>query len=270
MPTDRPFRFFGVVHLPPLPGAPRPSAGWSSVVDRALADADALVRGGVDGLIIENLGDAPFTRGPVEPHVTACLAVIGDRIRLRHGEDLLVGLNVLRNDARAALGAAVAAQADFIRVNVLSGASWTDQGLIEGEAHRLLRYRRELGVDPHDASGRPVRIAADICVKHGVPAGEGDLARQAHDTAGRGGADALIVTGSATGRATATVDLERARRAAPQSPIWVGSGVTLDTAADMRVRADAAIVGTALHRDGDLEAPVEVARVRAMRAALGG
>ena len=87
MPTDRPFRFFGVVHLPPLPGAPRPSAGWSSVLERALADADALVRGGLDGLIIENLGDAPFTRGSVEPHVTACLAVIGDRIRQCHGED---------------------------------------------------------------------------------------------------------------------------------------------------------------------------------------
>ncbi len=57
--------------------------------------------------------------------------------------------------------------APFIRVNVLSGVMATDQGLIEGCAHELLRYRRELGSD--------VKIMADVLVKHARPLGSPTL-----------------------------------------------------------------------------------------------
>ena len=52
----------GMVHLRPLPG----SAGWNGDVDAlvqaALTDATALVAGGCDALIVENMGDTPFSR----------------------------------------------------------------------------------------------------------------------------------------------------------------------------------------------------------------
>jgi hypothetical protein len=49
-----------------------------------------------------------------------------------------VGVNVLRNDARAALGICAATGAKFVRVNVHSGVAATDQGWIEGRAHSLV------------------------------------------------------------------------------------------------------------------------------------
>src|SRR5262245_16716245 len=119
----------GMVHLLPLPGSPR-ARDWRDVRSAAKADARALARGGVDGLLIENYGDAPFSASEVDPQVVATMAVIAEELREASG--LPIGINVLRNDARSALAVALASGASFIRVNVHVGAAETDQGRIEG------------------------------------------------------------------------------------------------------------------------------------------
>ena len=249
----------GVLHLPPLPGSPRPGPGMQGVIDHALRDAEALAEGGADGLIVENLGDAPFDV-LVEPHVTASLAVVAHAVRLRFGDALSVGVNALRNDPLAALGAAAAAGASFVRINVHVGTMVTDQGIIEGRPRRTLLYRQRA------APG--VAVVADVLVKHAAPLVDYDLAQLARDTARRGGADALVVTGSGTGRPTDLGRVRAVRAAVPEARVWVGSGTTLETAAAVGGAAHGAIVGTALHQDDDLDAPLDIERVRAMGDAL--
>ena len=187
------------------------------------------------------------------------MAVIAAAIRERFGEELTIGINVLRNDALSAIGAAAACNAGFVRVNVLNGAAWTDQGLVQGEADAVLRYRRSLDID--------VQIMADVCVKHAVPAGENGVGRLALDALGRGGADGVIVTGTGTGMETSLDDLKAAREAVPNGLIWVGSGVTPDTVCAYRPFADGVIVGTYLHHQSAIHAPIDKDRVRAMVAA---
>src|SRR6185295_2905473 len=175
----------GMVHLLPLPGAPRARA-LREIRAAAQADARALALGGVDGILVENYGDAPFSSASVEPQVVAAMAVIAAEIRAG-AAGLPIGINVLRNDARSALAVALASGASFIRVNIHVGAAETDQGRIEGRAYETLRARRAL-----DAR---IAIFADVFVKHARPAGTTDLAAAARDTAYRGLADALLVTG---------------------------------------------------------------------------
>lgn len=260
------FTLIGVVHLLPLPGAPGPSPGFAAVRARARHDAAVLADAGFDALIVENLGDAPFRADRVDPHVLTLMAVLADELgaltRAAH-PGLQIGVNVLRNDVRGALAVAVAAGAAFVRANVHTGATWTDQGLIQGEAHDTLRYRRELG-----AEGQ-IALYADVLVKHGVPAGADDLVEVARETALRGRADGLIVTGRATGAPTALGPLGELRAALPGVPLWVGSGVTEATAAATRAAADGAIVGTALHEDADLRRPLCPRRAARLRAAFG-
>lgn len=257
------FTLAGVVHLLPLPGAPRGSPGLQAVLSAALADAEAMAEGGLQHVIIENFGDAPFRATGVDAHVATMMTAVGLAIRARF-PTLALGVNVLRNDARSALAVAAACSAALVRVNVHVGATWTDQGLIQGEAHETLRYRRELGLDQGPAR---VRILADVAVKHGQPAGEQDLGRLAADTALRGGADGLIVTGSATGARASLDEVRRAREAAPGVPVWVGSGVTPETLAEVRAHAQGAIVGTFLHGGAQLDRRVDPARVRALTQA---
>ena len=249
----------GVLHLPPLPGSPRPGPGMQAVIDHALRDAETLAEGGADGLIVENLGDAPFDI-TVEPHVTAALAVVAHAVRQRLGDALAVGVNALRNDPMAALGAAAASGAGFVRVNVHVGTMVTDQGIIEGRPRSSLLYRQRVAPD--------VALIADVLVKHAAPLVDYDLEQLARDTARRGGADALVVTGSGTGRPTDLGRVRAVRAAVPEIPVWVGSGTTLESAPEVGRTAHGAIVGTALHRDADLRAPLDVERVRAMADAL--
>ena len=102
-PRERPV-LIGVVHLAPLPGSPRFGGSMAEVCRRAVADAAAWAEGGADAVLVENFGDVPFFRGPVAPAAVAAMAVAAGAIRAEAGDLLPLGFNVLRNDARAALG----------------------------------------------------------------------------------------------------------------------------------------------------------------------
>lgn len=248
----------GMVHLLPLPGSPRWEGSMARVVEAALADARALVEGGMDALLVENYGDAPFTAGRVEPATVAAMAVVTAEIG-RALPRARLGVNALKNDARAALAVAAAAGGRFIRVNVHAGAVVADQGLVQTDAYHTLRDRRLLGAE--------VSIFADVGGKHAMPLVPVDLEQTARDLVHRGLADALVVSGRATGEATPIADVKRVRGAVPAVPLLVGSGVTPETVAELLSVADGVIVGTSIKRDGDVRQPVDPARVEKLVAA---
>lgn len=230
------------------------------VVARARADAGALATGGVDAVLLENYGDAPFLPHELPPETVAAMAVAAAAVAAE--VDLPLGINALRNDAASALAIAAATGAAFIRVNVHTGSMATDQGWIDGRAHETIRSRERL------APG--VAVLADVLVKHATPPPALTIDQAARDAWERGLADALIVSGGGTGRPTSLEDLRRVRAAVPDAVILVGSGADAAGIADLLTVADGAIVGTALQRDGVAGAPVEVARVEALvRAARG-
>lgn len=256
----RPTTLIGVVHLLPLPGAalaPGPAGdAMTAALDAALADLDALEKGGIDGVIVENFGDTPFHGERVPASTIAAMSAVAQELRRAAGVPL--GVNVLRNDVRAALAIAAACRLDFVRVNVHAGAMLTDQGVLEGRAAETLAERRRLGAGH-------VLILADVLVKHAQPLA-GDratlLPQLAEDTYRRGLADALIVTGAGTGKAAALGDVAAVRRAVPEAPVLVGSGVTDSTARAVLDIAQGAIVGTWFKKDGKVDQPVDVERVR--------
>ncbi len=247
--TDHPI--IGVVHLHPLPTSPRWGGSLDAVISRAEQEATALASGGVDGIIIENFFDAPFTRERVDPAVVSAMSITVQRVM--NLVSLPVGINVLRNDAWSALAIATCVQAQFIRVNVLTGVMATDQGLIEGDAHRLLRYRRELGSD--------VKILADVLVKHARPLGSPNLTTAVQETIERGLADGVILSGWATGSPPNIEDLELASAAAQDTPVFIGSGATWENIPSLIKAADGVIVSSSLKRHGKIEQPIDPIRV---------
>jgi len=248
----------GMVHLLPLPGSPRWGGNLSAVLERAAADALALMEGGVDGILVENFGDVPFYPGPVPPETIAALTRAILQVEAVTGQaGRPLGLNVLRNDARAGIGIAAATGITFLRINVHTGSMFTDQGLLEGRAHETLRERARLA--PH------LLLFADVHVKHAIPPARASLEAAARDAAERGLADVLVVTGSATGQTPDPERIRRVRFAVPDIPVWVGSGVTAEFGeAWLGTLADGAIVGTTLHRDGIPGRGIDPARVRAL------
>jgi len=246
-----PHPIIGVVHLLPLPTSPRWGGSLKAVIDRAEQEATALASGGVDGIIVENFFDAPFTKSQVDPAVVSAMTLVIHR--LMNLVTLPIGINVLRNDATSALAIATVLKAQFIRVNVLTGVMATDQGLIEGQAHQLLRYRRELG------SG--VKILADVLVKHARPLGSPNLTTAVQDTIERGLADAVILSGWATGSPPNLEDLELATAAANGTPVFIGSGASWENISTLMQAADGVIVSSSLKRHGRRDQPIDPIRV---------
>lgn len=254
----------GMVHLPPLPGAPRydHDGGRAAIHDAARRDAERLAAGGVDAVMVENFGDAPFYPDEVPGHVVADLTALARTVGDATG--LPVGVNVLRNDGPAAVAVAAAADADFVRVNVHVGARVADQGVLEGRAHETMRLRERVDAD--------VAVLADVEVKHSARLGEGAYqAESTAEAAERGLADGVVITGSRTGRETPLDRVERAveRRDALglETPVFVGSGVTAESVGDALGIADGVVVGTALNSGGETGRPVSLDRVETLVAA---
>jgi membrane complex biogenesis BtpA family protein len=230
-----------------------------TVIERAVAEAEALAAAGFHAVLVENFNDVPFypEQAPVET-VAAMAVAVREVTRV---VSIPVGVNVLRNDGAAAVAVAVAAGAAFVRVNVLTGAMVADQGLIQGRAHEVIRLRRALGAG--------VRVFADVLVKHAQPLGALPLAQAAEEAVERGLADALIVSGTGTGKPTDLEDVRTARVAAPGVPVLLGSGVTAQTVRACLEAADGLIVGSDLKQGGRAGAPLDPTRAATfIRAAV--
>ncbi|MER8882918.1 BtpA/SgcQ family protein [Mesorhizobium sp. M0816] len=251
----------GVVHLAPLPGAPRyDGEAIEAIYQRGLDDAKAYLDGGCDGVIVENHGDIPFAKpDDIGPETAAYMAVVSDRIRRELGRP--IGINVLANAAIPALAIASAAGAGFVRVNQWANAYVANEGFVEGESGRAARYRARLR-----ANG--IRIFADAHVKHGAHAIVADrpVEELVKDLVFFD-ADAIIATGQRTGHAADLGYISMIKQAAGL-PTLVGSGVTPDNANDILAIVDGVIIASALKHDGVWWNQVDSARVKAFMGGL--
>lgn len=231
-PVTRPV--IGVIHLPPLLGYPE-FTSMEATLALALKDLHSLQRGGVDGVIVENEYDHPhqFTVGP---EIVASFTWMMHKVMEQ--AQVPVGLEVLLNDWQASLAIAKACGAAFVRLDFFVDRVRVKDRVIEPDPAEIVAYRRKLKAEH-------VAILADIQVKYSELLEEKSLTTSAQQAVA-GGADAIIVTGRATGDMPALTDLQEAREAVGDFPVLVGSGTTPANVAEVFQYADGAIIGTAL------------------------
>lgn len=250
----------GVIHLPALPGSPRSTLSSAECARSAADDARVLAEAGYDAIVVENFGDAPFFATKVPAVTIAAMTACAVAVRDAAGA-VPLGINVLRNDGEAALSIAVCTGATFVRINVLTGARVTDQGIVQGDAAGTLRLRRSLGAEK-------VAIWADVDVKHSSPLGAPrPLVQEVEDLTKRGMADVVLVTGEGTGKG---VDLEKLAgvKRASGKPVLVASGATLATLSALATSSDGVVVGSALRAGGIPGGPIDAALAQEFAAAF--
>lgn len=245
----------GVVHLPPLPGSPHyEGEPLRKVVERAVAEARTLEEAGFDGIMVENYGDVTYATN-VAPRETL-IALSAILWEVRKVVRVPLGVNVLRNAALDAARLACVLGLDFIRVNALCEHRYSVEGLIKVSPRDLVRVLRSEGC------AKRVSVLADVDVKHSSPAASYDYTRVIRDCVLRGGADAVIVTGGATGEAVDPVDLALAKRAGAR--VLVGSGLSRRNVKLYWDVADGFIVGSSIKRGGMAGNPVDPDEARAL------
>jgi membrane complex biogenesis BtpA family protein len=233
-----------MIHLRPLPGAPHYDAatGIEAICEQALREGRLLEASGFDAILVENGGDVPFLPpSKVGPETVAALAVA---TRLLRAElKVPIGINCLANAVDISLAVALAGGGSFVRANQWVNAYVANEGIIEGRAGLVARYRRTIGAEH-------ISVWADIQVKlgsHSITA-DRSLAEQARD-AEFFDANALIVTGRRLADPPLFDDVETVRAASGLAVI-IGSGVDRTNVGRLLDVADAAIVGSALKVGG--------------------
>jgi hypothetical protein len=197
-------------------------------------------------------------RGTVGPEIAAAMTAIA--VEIRRASALPLGIQILAGANLAAMAAAHASGAAFVRVEGFIFAHVADEGIIEASAGELLRYRQAIGA-------ANIRVFADIKKKHSAHAitADLDLAETAR-AAEFFQADGVIVSGVATGRPTDPEEV-RAVSAAVGIPTLVGSGVTPENMASLK-SADALIVGSSVKDGGLWSNPLSRDRARAVAEAF--
>lgn len=245
----------GMIHLKPLPGSPHFKGGTlDPVYDFAMSDIKALEEGGVDGLIIENAWDIPFSKpDDIGMETVAALASLIERFRKE--TNLPIGINTLANGAISSLAVAKATNIPFIRVNQWVNAYVANEGIIEGASAKALRYRSNI-------KGDDIKIFADVHVKHGSHSIVADrsLADQTHDAVFFD-ADVLIATGSRTGNETSIEEVSGIK-AYTDLPVIIGSGMGASNVEELLPKSNGCIVGSSLKQDGLWWNPVDIQRVK--------
>ncbi len=248
----------GMLHVPALPGTPRHAASLRDIEARVLGEAGIYAEAGVHAVMLENMHDVPYLRGGVGPEITAAMAVLAGRVRQRVA--CPVGVQVLAGANREALAVALAAGLEFVRVEGFVFGHVADEGWLDACAGDLLRYRRLIGAEH-------VAVLADIKKKHAAHAATADVSLlETARAAAFCGADAVVITGAATGQETAPDDLA-ALQGACGLPVLVGSGVTVQNLSAYAA-ADAVIVGSAFKVGGRWDGELEAGRVAAFMRRL--
>ena len=241
----------GVVHLKALPGSPSYENNLSEIYKSALEDSTALQNGGVDSIIIENFGDIPFTKDSISKltlaHFTNIAKELSDSLNID------IGINVLRNDGESALSIADSINANFVRINILSGTMYTDQGIIEGKANKLIKLKNSLSNN--------IEIYADVFVKHAVPPIGYTIENQTEELLLRAGADKIIITGDGTGKEINFEQLQKLRGIVPKGQLAIGSGVNESNIENYKNVADILIIGTGFKVDQNIAKPIDVKSV---------
>ncbi len=243
----------GMIHVDPLPGTPKFNSDMPDIIAKAKKEALIYKEAGIDMLALENMHDVPYLNKNVGPEIVAAMAVVGYEVKnatgLRCGIQILAGANV------EALAAAQAAGLDFIRVEGFVFAHVADEGLIEGSAGEILRYRRQIGADN-------ILVLTDIKKKHSSHAitGDVDIVETAH-AAEFFLSDGVIVTGAATGAEASLEELKQVKEAV-NIPVLVGSGVTLENVGRYLALAEALIVGSYFKQGGHWTQGVDFERVK--------
>jgi membrane complex biogenesis BtpA family protein len=202
--------------------------------------------------MIENMHDVPYLRGEVGPEIVAAMTVIGSAVRSECSIPL--GIQILAGANIEAMAVAHACSLDFIRAEGYAFAHVADEGLIESSAAKLLRYRKMIGATN-------VQVWTDVKKKHSAHAITADVSLgETAETVEFMGADCVIVTGSATGKAPTVADIREAKSHCGL-PVFAGSGIAADNIADFYEDADGFIIGSEFKVDGYWANTVDSGRV---------
>ncbi len=237
----KPKSLIAMIALRALPGSPLYDGDDQKIIDQALDDLTHYKKANVDSIAIENDGDLPYMKPPLNEDAFNLTLEICKEIRKRFEKP--IGIQILENDYEASLRIAHEADLDFLRIEKYVFAHLGGAGIIEACSGPLLRLRKELNCEH-------IKIFTDVKKKHCSHGMTDDLditdeVKQAEFFL----VDGVIVTGKFTGSQPNIDDLKKVK-STTDLPVLIGSGMTPENIDSFFPLADGFIVGSTFRREG--------------------
>ena len=144
----------GMVHCLPLPTTAGFDGDYQKILDRAVQDAVTLEKAGVDAVIVENMGDTPFSAMLNKAQLAALTAAT---LAVKNAVNIPVGVDAAFNDCEANIAIAAITGASFIRVPVFVDTVIFTDGVIHPCAKKCMEYRKAMGKED-------IKVLADVQV----------------------------------------------------------------------------------------------------------
>ncbi|MFH1589948.1 MAG: BtpA/SgcQ family protein [archaeon] len=199
---------FGMIHL----------AG-SNPVNRALEELEIFEDEGVDGAIIENY------------HGSIGEVILALEQTSKQNYDVVIGINILPNEYGLSLRLAQQFDGKFIQLDYVAG-DYTS-GKLDFESYS----------DQRD-SFPEIIVLGGVWPKYYTPVNGSILENDLRTGVQR--AEAIVVTGSGTGKETPFNKIKKFREIIGDHPLVIGAGLNLDNAYEQLSISNGAIVGTSL------------------------
>lgn len=242
----------GMVHFLPLPGSPLyddKQKGLNEIERFIREDLIALQNGGIDAVMFCNENDRPYKFQADPCSIAVMSMVIG---RLKDHIKVPFGVNILW-DPKASLAVAKATGAQFIR-EIVSGTYISDMGFWDTNVGEVYRYKRLI-----EAS--EIAIFFNICAEFASRLDSRPLEVIAKSVAFSCLADVILISGPMTGAAPDRESIARVKKEVGV-PVFINTGLKVDTVDNLLSAADGAIVGTSLKKNGVTWNQVEERRVK--------
>ncbi|NPV69210.1 MAG: BtpA/SgcQ family protein [Firmicutes bacterium] len=255
--TEKPI--IGLVHLPPLPGAPKFEAGtrMKDLVKTAVKDAKALKEAGFDAMIFANEGDYPYSN-PVGLETVAAYARIAteviDKVKMPYGVGCLI-------DPKATFALARALDAQFVRT-YMSGVFASLFGLEVFNPGDIARYIKSI-----DAGSIPMFL--NLTPHAGTSLDKREFLSLIDGALFMLGPEVVLMPGPRAGLPPDLALLKEAKKRYPKVKIMVSSGVTPANVKEALEYGDGILVGTNVKVDGYIFNPIDPARCEALMKAAG-
>ncbi len=230
----------GMIHLPALIGY-KEYQGIDVIKKRIIDETHMLNRSGVHAIMVENNYDIPH-KEIVDKEVGEMMMTLTQAII--ENTKLPVGINVLWNDFQSAFTIAAATGAQFIRIPAFVDDVSTIYGDMPAVADKAIMYRKKLNLE------NKVAILADVQVKHSRMIDKSKKLSVSVQQAIEARADGIIITGKMTGDAPLLEHLQIAKQNNKSTPVFIGSGSTIENLSTLLKLSDGIIVGTAIMTAG--------------------
>lgn len=226
----------GMVHLKSLPGSSSyDGLEFSNILKRALKEARILYDGGVDGILIQNTNDRPFSRPFVNIETIPFYTIIAREIQ--NVVKCPIGVNVQLLGSIPALSIAKAINAQFVRIKVFYESVLTLIGRLDGEAPQAMSFKKRIKADN-------VQIIADVYHRGSQPLADFPISIAAQASWNFGKPDALVIAGNSV--EDSINRMIEIRKKLPEAILLAGGGTNSQNIGKFLELCDGAIIGAGI------------------------